>query len=166
MIIWVLLGKRAIEQSAGRWRDLATVALTLAIAGLTLVSLPEINREVLDDGFAAPTMWFSYVELPRHVQQPAIVLFRFRPGDNVNEEPVYNIDAINPDDAPIIRAHDLGMERDRELFEYYAQHQPDRTVYLYDRSTRQLVELGNVAELSRRFPLKGSIDTTAPSHSD
>jgi hypothetical protein len=130
-IAWVLLGKDALEHIAERRREAVTVALTLAIAGLTLVSLPEIKRDVVDDGFTAPTMWFSYVELPKTVQTPAIVLFRYTPGDNVNEEPVYNIDAINPDDALIIRAHDLGVDRDRELFDYYAQRQPQRAVYLY-----------------------------------
>ena len=156
VIVWVLLGKNAIEQLAGRWRDGARVALTVAIAGLTIASLPEIHRQTLDDGFAAPSMWFNYVELPRHVQTPAIVLYRFHPGENVNEEPVYNIDAVNPDDAPIIRAHDLGVERDRELFDYYAKRQPARTVYLYDRTSRQMVTLGNVAELAQRFPVSHS----------
>ena len=59
-------------------------------------------------------MWFSYVEAPKAVQQPAIILFRYRTGDNVNEEPVYNVDVMVPDDAPIIRAHDLGPQRNRE----------------------------------------------------
>jgi hypothetical protein len=166
VIVWVLLGKDAIERMAGRWRDGMTVALTLAIAGLTIASLPEIHRQTLDDGFAAPSMWFNYVELPRHVQTPAIVLYRFHPGENVNEEPVYNIDVVNPDDAPIIRAHDLGVERDRELFDYYAKRQPARTVYLYDRASHQLATLGNVAELSQRFPIRTRLDTTRPSHSD
>ena len=93
-------------------------------------------------------MWFSYKELPKHVQVPALVLFRFHPGDNTNEEPVYNVDVMNPDDAPIIRAHDLGVQRDQELFDYYAARQPERTVYLFDRAARKMVRLGNITELS------------------
>jgi len=60
---------------------------------------------------------------------------------------------LNPDDAPIIRAHDLGLDRNRALFDYYAQRQPQRTVYLYDRARRSLVELGNVSDLAHRFPV-------------
>ena len=37
------------------------------------------------------------------VQKPAIILFRSRSGDNVNEEPVYNIDVAQPDDAAVGR---------------------------------------------------------------
>jgi hypothetical protein len=150
VILWALLGKASLEAS---FPPAIAVALTLAVAGLSIAAIPPIDRDVLDDGFVTPTMWFSYVELPKRVQVPAIVLFRFHPGDNVNEEPVYNVDVVNPDDAPIIRAHDLGLERNRELFDYYAKRQPARTVYLYDRASRNLVELGNVVDLARRFPV-------------
>jgi hypothetical protein len=153
-ILWALLGKEAVERVlAPRAREVAAVGLTVALAGLAVAALPEVDHSFYDDGYPAPTMWFSYVELPGNVRPPAIVLFRFRPGDNVNEEPVYNIDVVNPDDAPIIRAHDLGVSRNRELFDYYAKRQPDRTVYLYDRASRTLVTLGNVVELARRFPV-------------
>jgi hypothetical protein len=156
VIFWALLGKESLERAGGRRMGersrTAAVALTLAIAGLAIAALPEIDHEIIDDGFLAPTMWFNYVELPKNVEAPAIVLYRFRPGDNVNEEPVYNIDAASPDDAPIIRAHDLGVDRNRELFAYYAARQPTRMVYLYDRAKHQLAPLGNVADLSRRFP--------------
>jgi hypothetical protein len=165
-IFWVLLGKEAVDGGATRWREAAAVATTLAIAGLTLAAFPPIDRDVLDDGFPAerfaPSMWFSYVELPANITPPAIVLFRFRPGDNVNEEPVYNVDVVNPDEAPIIRAHDLGRERNRELFAYYAARQPDRAVYLYDRASRTVVRLGNVVELAQRFPLPATMSTSAP----
>ena len=157
-IFWVLLGKDSIERRRSeRWRTFITVATTLSIAGLSLAALPEIDRNIVDDGFVAPTMWFSYVQLPQSVTPPAIVLFRFRAGDNVNEEPVYNVDVVNPDDAPIVRAHDLGLERNRELFDYYAKRQPNRTVYLYDRARRTLVPLGNVGDLARRFPTSSAL---------
>ncbi len=150
ILLGVLLGKDWIE---ARWPNARVrVTLTLAVALLAIVALPEIDRDVIDD-YARPTMVFAAKDLPRLVNPPAIVLFRFARGANFHEEPVYNIDSANPDDAPIIRAHDLGVERDRELFDYYARRQPQRTVYLFDRSTRQLVELGKVADLARRFPL-------------
>jgi hypothetical protein len=125
--------------------------LTLGIVAATVTALPEIDHQLLDDGLPTPTMYFSYVELPKHVTQPAIVLFRYRKGDNTNEEPVYNVDVAWPDDAAIIRAHDLG-ERNRELFAYYAARQPQRTVYLYDRAARRLITLGNVVDLAQQFP--------------
>ena len=53
----------------------------------------------------------------------------------------------------------MELERNRELFDYYAMRQPDRSVYLYDRASRQMTRLGNVVELSRRFPV------TAPTRS-
>jgi hypothetical protein len=46
-----------------------------------------------------------------------------------------------PDDATVIRAHDLGA-RNQELIDYYARVSPGRWVYLYDKSTRELVSLG------------------------
>jgi hypothetical protein len=76
------------------------------------------------------------------VQQPAVVLFRFAPGSSVDEEPVYNTGVAWPDDAPIIRAHDLGP-RDGELLRYYAARKPGRTFYLFDRADRSLTRLGN-----------------------
>jgi hypothetical protein len=147
IIIAALYGKFALEQLAGRWRTPVSVALTVGIALCCIAALPELNREVIDDGFPAPAMWLSYKLMPQDLELPAIVLFRYRKGDNINEEPVYNIDVVNPDDAPIIRAHDLGVAKDRELFAYYAQRQPQRTVYLFDRASRQLVRLGKVTEL-------------------
>jgi 4-amino-4-deoxy-L-arabinose transferase-like glycosyltransferase len=150
-IVWVLLGKSVIERWAARsarWRDASVAFLTTAAALLSIATLPGIDREVIDDGFLAPTMWFSYVDAPKAVERPAIILFRYTPGDNTNEEPVYNVDVVNPDDAPIIRAHDLGPQRNRELFAYYAQRQPDRNVYHFDRRTRTLTPLGKIADLA------------------
>ena len=58
-----------------------------------------------------------------------------------SDEPVYNTDVAWPDDATVIRAHDLG-ERNRELIGYYARVSPGRWVYLYDKSTGELTNLG------------------------
>jgi hypothetical protein len=149
-IAWALLGKDLLERWAARsarWRDVTVTFLTSATALLSVAALPGIDREVIDDGFLAPTMWFSYVDAPKAVEQPAIILFRYTPGDNTNEEPVYNVDVVDPDDAPIIRAHDLGPQRNRELFEYYAARQLQRHVYLFDRRTRTLTPLGKVTDL-------------------
>jgi hypothetical protein len=63
-----------------------------------------------------------------------VVLFRYHRGLNFHEEPVYNYDAPAIDDNPIIRAHDLG-DRNIEIARYYAEHQPDRHFYLFDRGS-------------------------------
>ena len=65
------------------------------------------------------------------------------------DEPVYNWDARDwPDDAPIIRAHDLGPQRNGELFRYYAQHQPGRQVWYVDRLENRLTYGGVVKDLA------------------
>jgi len=46
----------------------------------------------------------------------------------------------SPDDAPIIKALDLGP-RNRELFDYYRSRQPDRTYFLYDFADDTLTPL-------------------------
>ncbi len=169
ILVLVLLGARA---AADVWRRTGArrsveVFLALAIATLTISWLPEFNPAILDDPYPwqthGPSMWFSYVVLPQQVKTPAIVLFRYKTGDIIHEEPVYNIDVVNPDDAPIIRAHDLGVQRDRELFEYYAKRQPERMVYLYDRATKQFAELGRVSDLARRLPASRSATSTSNS---
>ena len=158
VICGALLVKRGIEQCfPARLSRGAEVFMTVALLGLAIAAIPGIDRETLDDGHLRPTMWFAQKLLPQAVTQPAIVLFRFTPGDSVHEEPVYNVDVVNPDDAPIIRAHDLGPQRNAELFDYYARRQPDRNVYRFVRPRpgeplRPPVLLGNVADLARQFP--------------
>jgi hypothetical protein len=83
-------------------------------------------------------------ELPH---RPAIVLFRYSPKIAPDLEPVYNADVTWPDDAPVIRAHDRG-EKNIDLYRYYAQCQPDRWVYLYDRISGTITELGPVIRLA------------------
>jgi hypothetical protein len=93
-------------------------------------------------------MDWVYKDLPGKVKQPALVLFRYKQGvDSPHEEPVYNIDVVNIDDAPIIKAHDLGPARNAEIIRYYAERQPNRRVYLCDRATRTLTDLGPAGTL-------------------
>ena len=64
---------------------------------------------------------------------PAVVLFRFDPRvESFHDDPVYNDGVAFPDDAPVIRARDLGPEKNRDIIHYHAQHQPDRVFYIYD----------------------------------
>jgi hypothetical protein len=136
-------------------------ALAAAIVMICLTSFWEINRfictadtRVSDESFVSPVLRYINEILPYRddVARPAVVLFTYRPGGNYFEEPVYNTDVIWPDDAPIIRAHDLGP-RNREIFAYYARTQPDRTFYRFDlalahQGKEPLTRLGTARELA------------------
>ena len=82
------------------------------------------------------------------LRQPSIVLFRYSPTRNLHEEPVYNADVAWPDDALVIRAHDLGPAQNAALFRYYARVAPQRRVFRYDEANRRLTPLGTVSTLS------------------
>lgn len=147
ILLALLLGGSVLTRMFERSRGVA-VFTWLAIFALAM------NRIVLNHEHyqqrGRNVMRVNYLEIPRRVKLPAIVLFRYQPDEpepGFNLEPVYNWDVASPDDAPIIRANDLGP-RDRELFAYYAARQPNRTVYRFDRQNKNLVELGNVADLA------------------
>ena len=163
--ILVLLGVRGLTRSmpaaSASARVGAGVFLTLAVAGVAVLAMPPINTQVRDGRFATPVVAFAATAMPRLVRPPAIVLFGFGPGDDLHDEPVYNVDVPWPDDAPIIRAHDLGPARNRALFEYYAARQPRRTVYTFDRRAGTLQRLGNVADLAHRAPATTTTTTTS-----
>jgi hypothetical protein len=114
--------------------------------------MPELNRSRRDQDLTKPLMVVNYLTLPQKVQPPALVLFTYSATGlypNPHHEPVYNIDVAWPDDAPIIRAHDLGAQRNQRIYDYYARISPERVVYLYDRSVGELVRLGTARELSQ-----------------
>jgi hypothetical protein len=92
--------------------------------------------------------------LARMPRQAAVVLFRFNPLFSFHADPVYNDDAVRPDEALIVRANDLGAQRDRDLYRYYAEHQPDRVFYIYDLGAAPGTDplspaLGTARELAR-----------------
>jgi hypothetical protein len=160
MCLMVVLGVRAIiEGIPTRAQRGAEVFFALFLAG---IALPPLKPEAPDDGYPMPSVTFAAKLMPRLVKPPAIVLFHYESPGNFHDEPVYNIDAAWPDDAPIIRAHDLGPERNRQLFAYYAQRQPQRTVYLFNRVTGKLLLLGNVFDLAHRPATTTATQTTTP----
>jgi 4-amino-4-deoxy-L-arabinose transferase-like glycosyltransferase len=146
MAMAVVLGARAVQAtipfSAGR--RFAGAFLSTAIVLLCVASLPQLNRHVSDEPYRTPLLDHVERTLAR-VPTPAVVFFHFAPGANVQEEPVYNLQTSQPDDAPIIRAQDLGP-RDGELIRYYALRQPERMFYMLDRRTGGLFPLGNPIE--------------------
>ena len=117
---------------------------------------PEFNAKVDDETFRSPMMRVLHDQVDRSDLAPAVILFRYHPelsqdGDNsCKVEPVYNTDVAWPDDAPIIHAHDLGS-RNIEIIRYYAEHQPDRAFYLFDRGNPAdpLHRLGTASELAK-----------------
>jgi hypothetical protein len=148
VIFAALLGATALIEAvrSPRGRTALSVAAALVPAALAVGALPELNGWQ-DDPVVWPTMHYNYVELPRQVDAPAVVLFRYSPDALVHEEPVYNVDVAWPDDAPIVRAHDLGP-RNRQIIEYFARLQPGRRFYRFDRGDGRLTPLGTAAELA------------------
>jgi 4-amino-4-deoxy-L-arabinose transferase-like glycosyltransferase len=81
------------------------------------------------------------------VDRPALV-FITPPADRaaVEYEPVFNLGVLSPDDARVIRAHDLGY-RNAELVRHVAAFDPGRFVYHFDRRRDTPVLLGRAIEL-------------------
>lgn len=160
----ILLGVRAVVAAAAslgeRLHAAARVGLPLAVAGVSIVALPEFNPGRRDHAMFPGTeaVYVQYLldELSANLGDDgrALVLFRFDLRTYLRGgEMVYTADAAWPDDAKIVRAADLG-DRNIALFRYYADvaKQPDRLVYVYDATTGKLSDtpLGTVASLSRR----------------
>lgn len=151
----VVLGVRAIAQlfrTPGR-RQVAGVVLTIGVAAVAIASLPEVDRRVRDENSNHEQLDRINSTLSMQVRAPAVVLFRYAPSAGF-QEPVYNIDVCWPDDAPVIRAHDLGV-RDREIGRYYALRQPWRHFYLYDRGGERLYDLGTAADVAAGRTIAG-----------
>ena len=140
---------RTLEETFPRYRSAVRAASAAAVVSLSLSSLHELNRSIDDETFHSPMLRFVNEQLPYlpDVQKPAVVLFRYAPGDDPTREPVYNFTTAWPDDAKIIRAHDLG-NRNREILQYYARLQPERTFYRFDRKTSILTPLGPAKALA------------------
>lgn len=140
----------SIEQCSTVWQPAARFAqmfLVSAIALMSLTETAEFNRYERDEIFVTN---HSAVDdaLAKLEHRPAVVLFHYSSTDSPHDEPVYNIDVPWPDDAPIVRAHDLGP-RNIEIFRYYAEHQPNRAFYLYNRADGSVRFLGFAPELAK-----------------
>ncbi len=149
VILGILLGAKALANAWPSARRFATVGLTLFIAGTALAALPNWSTGNPEDVFRADLLSSVDQQLASLPHRPAVVLFTYDPKRDVHQEPVYNADTAYPDDAPVIRAHDLGP-RNTEIFRYYAEHQPDRFFYRFDEAKRILQPLGSAVELANR----------------
>jgi hypothetical protein len=121
----------------------------VAIVACCATGFPQTNPTVSDVRLTGEELKYIDDTLAVNVREEAVVLFRFHPDNSFHAEPVYNIETAWPDDARIIRAHDLGPERNREIFRYYAERQPTRVFYLYDRATLDFVRLGTAREMAQ-----------------
>ena len=149
VLLGVVLAFHVLRETWPRYRDQIGSVSAAAVVVLSLSSLRELNPAMDDETFHSPMLEFVNEQMPylAAVEKPAVVLFKYAPGENPIEEPVYNFDVAWPDDAPIIRAHDLG-ERNREIFEYYSRLQPERMFYRFDRRTKTLIPLGRAPALA------------------
>ena len=164
VLLSVLLGLYAVGDTWPRRRDHVMAAGVLVLAAAALTSLYEFNpvataltpagkrhlHAIDDETFRSPTLRFAK-QVEGMVEKPAVILFRYSPGVNVIEEPVYNTGVAWPDDAEVVRAHDLG-ERNGEIFRYYAARQPERTFYRFDRAAGTLTPLGGARALAAGAP--------------
>ena len=145
MITLVLLGAKALRRVCPA-SEFATVFLPLAIYGLALASLPEALGPERDQLFDPTALKAVDVALG-DVDGPAVMLFRYSATKPADQEPVFNADVARPDDAAVIRAHDLGV-MNAKLYRYYADRQPARVVHRYDEGDGSLTRLGTAGELA------------------
>lgn len=145
------------EGVGGRQSAEVLIAPLLLAAGVA--GLPQVNRNILE----LPITWakdgvYANTRMAQDVQQPAAVLFRYRAPDQpfdpaidvYHDEPVYTFDVERPEDSPVARFQDLGAERNRALYKFFADREPNRHFYLFDRHYDRMIPLGTARELSER----------------
>jgi hypothetical protein len=167
-ILLCLLPIRFLTDTFPRRAAMIRTMTGAAMIGVSLANLPQFDRVLHDQYFETPELERIDTDLARGVSPPAVVLFHFnrdaiiggkKVTDNPSVEPVFNASVAWPDDAPIIRAHDLNADvsaigklgdRDRPLYEYYWRIDPKRVFYLYDRGgeNERLIRLGTAAEMA------------------
>jgi hypothetical protein len=167
LILFGLLGADTIARAASvpRSQTKLRVAIFALIFATALTSLWEAKwllappgSRPLADGFQERVPQ-SYVQsrIDELARPPAVVLFGKSP--DLWTQMAYNTDVAWPDDAPIIRAHDLGL-RDAELIDYYGQLQPERTICQFDWVRGSIRFLGKAGDLRRR--LLGAPSSSSP----
>jgi hypothetical protein len=151
-IFGVLLGVTAMARAWPRARANVWMGAIVFTAGLLVTrqveSQPLLNVLVLKNSVIRQAdEWTEKLAQPGH---PAVLLFKRNPQLAPDVEPVYNTDTAWIDDAPVIRAHDLGPENP-QIFQYYATHGPDRAFYRFDeeRPFDKPEFLGMASELAR-----------------
>lgn len=131
-----------LPRARGMAESLATLFIVVSSGVGVLAQIPHTTGDPMSQEYDQ-----VQAALAKGVKKPAIVLFRVDRQSDLHFEPVYNSDVAWPDDAAIIHAHDRGADN-LKLYRYYAARQPWREVYLYDRPTKTLRDLGNVKALA------------------
>lgn len=149
MFVLIFAGFEGVATCLGeRGRRSMKAAQIVMPMVISVMAMPQFKKDVRDQWFANPVESKLELELSRlPAGERAIVLVKYDPSAIPEQEVVYNVETAWPDDARAIRAHDLGPERDAEIFHYYAVRQPDRVVYRFERKDLTFVRLGNVKEL-------------------
>ena len=144
LIPMAILGVRQFEITFRKASRQISTAVTVCLMSLCFTQLPQFNPGITEQ-YESKTL--SAVEARLHeIKGRAVVFFHYQHHDNVHEEPVYNIDSADIDSSRIVRAQDLGAAENLKLIRYYAERQPDRQVYLFNRATRVLIPLGPVTQ--------------------
>jgi hypothetical protein len=169
MILLCVLPIRFLTDTFPARAAMIRTMVGFAMIALTLAAMPQLNRVVHDQYFETPELEQIDRTLAAEVSPPAVVMFHFNRDTPIggkkitndpSAEPVFNPSVAWPDDAPIIRAHDLNTDvsaignpgdLDRPLYDYYARIDPKRVFYLYDRGglTTKLRRLGTAEEMTR-----------------
>jgi hypothetical protein len=137
--------------SLTRWIPEATLLAPLCVIAIGLGSIPELSGDLQSDWKETVAPAPAERAVAQNVQAPALVFFTYHSSKSAfHDEPVYNLTTGWPDDEPITRAQDLGPAKDAELIAYYAGIQPDRKVYVIDRDSCEVRQLGTAGELSKR----------------
>jgi hypothetical protein len=159
VIVLVLLGAEAIVSAWPRYPLLLRSSLALLIAATAVTSLWEINRLIDSNSHTDESLDSPLLRKVHDLYgERAVILFRWDPKQNWKAEPVYNGEVTWPDDAEVIRAHDLGP-RDAELIDYYAKIQPERVLFVWDQKRDELRRIGVMADLARQLRQGRSIDS-------
>jgi hypothetical protein len=133
IICLILMGWNSILIA---WPQSSRIA-TFMLVSIFLFSIEGFRHLPPPDAISSPDQRPANRLLANLPITPAVVLFRFDPRvESFHDDPVYNDGVAFPDDATVIRARDLGPEKNRDLIHYYARHQPDRVFYIYDPDAR------------------------------
>jgi Dolichyl-phosphate-mannose-protein mannosyltransferase len=166
-LLFCVLPIRFLTDTFPRRTAMIRTMVGLGMLAMIVADMPQMDRTIHDQYFETPELEAIDAILSRQVSPPAVVMFHFnknalidgrRITDDANVGPVFNSDVAWPDDAPIIRAHDLNADvsnvgkpgdRNVPLYEYYLRVDPNRVFYLYDRGAPgvKLRRLGTAADL-------------------
>jgi hypothetical protein len=167
IVVCVGVGCAAVGVGFPRWLPQIRVAAAMLVLALSVTSLWQVKRympelgKVVKDGFGEGSVLAVFNDaVDSAIRGPAVVLFRAPP--QFFAEAVYNTDVAWPDDARIVRAHDLGA-RDIEIVEYYAGRSPDRDFYLVDWTGRGVVPLGDAKSLLARLRSGATVESIVKS---